>query len=206
MRNLRQLALWIALGGLVGCDAHTSASGIVLDGNGAALQGASVRLSMVKSGRTLAVNTSQDGTFEVGMTHGPFAGRFDVLISKPGFVTYRQEIPANTRQELRIVLSRAAESSPASTPQSIVQQMFPNAPTKADSVECFRALTPEMSIYLVVQKCGRPDEETGSGLYIFVYHLKDKSTVAVGTPSLDRIYDITYTDPFGKSTSLLRSK
>jgi hypothetical protein len=32
-----------------------------------------------------------------------------------------------------------------------------------------------------------PDEEIGSGLYIFVYHLHDGSTVSIGTPYLTRI-------------------
>jgi len=84
--------------------------------------------------------------------------------------------------------------------------MFPNAPKKADAVECFRSLTPNMSIHMVVEKCRRPDEETGSGLYIFVWNLRDGSTVAIGTPSLERIYDITYTESSGKSVSLLAPK
>jgi hypothetical protein len=95
---------------------------------------------------------------------------------------------------------------PTVTPQSVVEEMFPNAPTKADSSECFRSLTPRMSIYMVVQKCGRPDEETGSGIYIFVYHLRDGSTVAIGTSSLDRIDHVAYTDASRKSYSLLPEK
>jgi hypothetical protein len=51
--------------------------------------------------------------------------------------------------------------------------MFPNAPEKAQSAGCFRGLKPTMSINSVVQKCGRPDEELGSGLYIFVWHFSD---------------------------------
>jgi len=30
-----------------------------------------------------------------------------------------------------------------------------------------------MSVYEVVEKCGRPDDEAGSGVYIFLYHLRD---------------------------------
>jgi len=81
--------------------------------------------------------------------------------------------------------------------------MFPNAPQKTQSVECFRSLTPEMSIYLVVQKCGRPDEEVGSGIAIFRYHLRDGSTVAISAMYLPKIDGVIYTDPSGKRSSIL---
>ena len=100
----------------------------------------------------------------------------------------------------------ATEAQPPAakvTPQSIVQEMFPNAPKKAKNGEYFRSFTPRMSIYMVVEKCGRPDEEIGSGLYIFVYHLQDGSTVAIGTSSLNKIDHVAYTDSSGKSASLL---
>jgi hypothetical protein len=77
--------------------------------------------------------------------------------------------------------------------------MFPNGPEKAQSVACFRALKPEISMDAVVQKCGRPDEELGSGIYIFVWHLVDGSTVSIGTPTLEKIRDIRYTDASGKT-------
>jgi hypothetical protein len=92
------------------------------------------------------------------------------------------------------------------TPQSIVQEMFPNAPKKVKNGECFRSLTPRMSIYKAAEKCGRPDEEIGSGVYIFVYHLQDGSTIAIGTSSLNRIDHVAYTDASGKSASLLSGK
>ena len=92
------------------------------------------------------------------------------------------------------------------TPQGIARAMFPNAPEKTQSLGCFRALKPEMSMYTVVQKCGRPDEELGSGIYIFVWHLADGSKVSIGTPYLERIGDIQVTDSSGKSSSLLHTK
>lgn len=98
-----------------------------------------------------------------------------------------------------------AQSQPV-TPQSIVMELFPNAPEKSQTAECFRSLTHKMSMYAVVQECGRPDEEIGSGLYVFVYPLHDGSTVGISTPSLTRIDYATYTDKSGKSSSLLRRK
>jgi len=97
-------------------------------------------------------------------------------------------------------------SQPPTTPRSIVKEMFPNPPERTQSVECFRSFTPEMSIYMVVQMCGRPDEEVGSGIYIFVYHLRDGSTVAVGTAYLNRIDYVIYTDKSGKSSPLLQKR
>ncbi len=94
----------------------------------------------------------------------------------------------------------------SSEPETIARAMFPNAPEKAQSLACFRALKPEMSMYTVVQKCGRPDEELGSGIYIFVWHLADGSTVSIGTPSLEKIWDIRYTNASGKTSSLLGTK
>jgi hypothetical protein len=62
---------------------------------------------------------------------------------------------------------RDIDNSPSqpATPQSIVNDLFPSAPAQAQSGKCFDSLTPEMSMYLVVQKCGRPDEEIGGDLY-----------------------------------------
>jgi hypothetical protein len=94
----------------------------------------------------------------------------------------------------------------SSEPERIARAMFPNGPEKAQTVACFRALKQEMSIYEVVRKCGRPDEELGSGIYIFVWHLAGRSTVSIGTPSLEKIWDVRYTDPTGKTSSLLGTK
>jgi hypothetical protein len=90
-----------------------------------------------------------------------------------------------------------------SEPQRIAMALFPSAPEKSQTVSCFRALKPEMSMYAVVEKCGRPDEELGSGVYIFVWHLTDGSTVWVGTPYMEKIGDIRWTDASGKASSLL---
>ena len=100
--------------------------------------------------------------------------------------------------------NRVAQSmNKIETPMSV---MFPNAPEKAKTVDCFRALTKEISIYTVVQKCGPPDEELGSGIYIFVWHLPDGSSVNIGTPYLRGIGEIRYTDRTGNTSILLHAK
>jgi hypothetical protein len=95
---------------------------------------------------------------------------------------------------------------PPDTPESIAKAMFPNAPDKTLNIECFRSLTPEMSMYKVVQKCGRPDGEFGSGIYIFVWKLADGSSVSIGTPYLDRIGDVRIADASGRIISLFPKK
>src|SRR5207245_2574349 len=79
--------------------------------------------------------------------------------------------------------------------RDIARAMFPNAPEKTQNVGCFRSLKRGMSIDAVVQKCGRPDEEAGSGIYIFVWDFADGSRVSIGTPYRNSICDVRYKDP-----------
>jgi len=97
---------------------------------------------------------------------------------------------------------------PQNPPDSkdVITAMFPNAPEKTQSIDCFRTVTRDMSVYAVVQKCGRPDEELGSGMYIFVWRMEDGSTVSLGTGSLQKIFDVLWTDPSGKRQYLVKPK
>jgi len=92
------------------------------------------------------------------------------------------------------------------TPEAIAKAMFPNAPDNKRDINCFRSLTVKMSVNDVVEKCGRPDAELGSGLYIFVWHMPDGSSVSIGTPYLERIGPVRLTDTSGKTTVLPRKK
>ena len=83
------------------------------------------------------------------------------------------------------------------TPQSIVKELFPGAPEKTESIECFRSITSDMSMYRVAQKCGRPDEDVGSGVYVFVYHLRDGFTARVSMSDLNRVDHVSFTDAKG---------
>lgn len=119
-------------------------------------------------------------------------------------------VPVNIAKKMSKVLKPVqTDSSPpqeTSTPQNIARAMFPSAPDKAQSVECFRGFSHSTPVNAIVQKCGRPDEELGSGVYIFVWHLADGSKVSIDTPYLSRIDYFRYTDASGKSVSLLNSK
>jgi hypothetical protein len=81
--------------------------------------------------------------------------------------------------------------------------LIPDAPKTARDIEAFRSLRKTMSMADVVRKCGLPDDLTGSGIHIFVYRLRDRSTVIVGTggdlKSLLYVQDI---DRAGQATPL----
>jgi hypothetical protein len=102
-------------------------------------------------------------------------------------------------------VSRAHEES-ADSSESITKPIFPGAPQKTQSIDCFRGFNHRTSVNTVVQKCGSPDRDLGSGVYIFVWHLADGSTVTLNTPYLSRIDYFRYRYASGKSGSLLDSK
>jgi hypothetical protein len=107
-----ELFLLLALASSVGCDARTTARGIVLDVNQNPVSGASVRLLASKSGQAEETQTAADGSFFVGIIHGPFAGQFTLTISKSGYATFRQEIQSKKRQDFKVVLTRVDGASP----------------------------------------------------------------------------------------------
>ncbi len=115
------------------------------------------------------------------------------------------------RQEKQLAEQHGLEANqpPESTEthRNIARAMFPNAPEKRHSAECFRTLTPKISMQAVVEKCGRPDEEVGSGgVFIFVWHMPGGSSVSISTPTLERIGDVKYTNESDSSSSLLHGR
>jgi hypothetical protein len=111
--------------------------------------------------------------------------------------------PPKSTPETKPAKSSTAPQSQQVTPQSIAKELFPGAPEKTGNLECFRSLRPEMSVYAVVQKCGRPDEEVGSGLYVLVYHLQDGSSVMISTPDLNKLHYLSATDAQGEESVVI---
>jgi hypothetical protein len=68
--------------------------------------GATVRLVAVKSGKTNEMKTAEDGSFSLELIHGVFAGRFQLGVSKAGYSTSSRDIPAKSREEINITLTR----------------------------------------------------------------------------------------------------
>jgi hypothetical protein len=92
--------------------------------------------------------------------------------------------------------------TPQFTPKRIVKYLFPYVPDKPRESACFPSLKPEMSMRALVEKCGRPDEDTGSDAYAFLYHLPKGGTVAVMAARLNSIQTVTYTDRQGQHSLL----
>jgi hypothetical protein len=94
-----------------GCDAYTGARGRVTDESQIPIADAEVRLVSLKTGKVDLRRTEQDGSFVSGIVHGLGAGRFVLVVSKPGYVTFRHDIKAKTAVQLDVVLTRK-ENSP----------------------------------------------------------------------------------------------
>ena len=62
-----------------------------------------------------------------------------------------------------------------------------DVPKTARQVACFASYKKTSTMLDVVRKCGIPNKNTVSGIYIFVYYMNDCSTVSLGTPDLMRL-------------------
>jgi hypothetical protein len=76
----------------------------------------------------------------------------------------------------------------------------------ARTLEPFERIEPNMSFNDVCTLIGWPDEEIGSGLYIFVYHLEDDSQVRISFASYDGPMYIIHQMPDGTEERLIQSK
>lgn len=197
--------LWLS-----GCDAWTTARGTVRDSAGNPVSDAIVTMSVAGASRQF--RTDKDGQYLISTSQPPWKTTVTLAVSKNGYQPYEKKftgpgsykelnvVPDSVRAEKRSTLQKTDSA------HSIPKALFPNAPEKTQSIDCFRGLAPDMSVYAVVQKCGRPDEELGSGIFIFVWHLANGSTVSIGTPYLERIGHVHYTDASGKASSLPGTK
>src|SRR3989440_5379366 len=87
-----------------------------------------------------------------------------------------------------------------STEQALAQQLPPTART----IEAFHRLKPQMSMKQVIDICGVPDEDTGSGIHIYVYKLADGSLVRIGTPDKKRLIYVVHVLPNGEARSIIK--
>jgi hypothetical protein len=57
----------------------------------------------------------------------------------------------------------------------------PRAAQSSRSIESFRFIGPETTMQQVNTKLGAPDRDVGSGLYVYLYRLRDGSDVLIGS-------------------------
>ncbi|MDQ3712162.1 MAG: hypothetical protein M3388_08095 [Acidobacteriota bacterium] len=77
---------------------------------------------------------------------------------------------------------------------------------KPRTIEMFRRIKRRMSMKQVIELCGEPDKDIGSGIHIYVFALADGSVVRVGTPDDERIMYVVHMLANGKERYLLRNK
>src|SRR5436305_10767830 len=86
-----------------------------------------------------------------------------------------------------------------STEQALAQQIPPTART----IEAFRRIKPHMSMKQVIEICGVPDKDIGSGIHIYVYRLSDGSIVRIATPDKRRLVYVVHVLPSGEARSII---
>ena len=90
---------------------------------------------------------------------------------------------------------------------SALDEMFPNSPKTSRELADFRKLKATMSMTEIAHRCGEPDEVWGSGIAIFIYHLRDGTLVAIGaTGATGPILGVNHIKANGKSSPLLPTK
>lgn len=80
----------------------------------------------------------------------------------------------------------AAQSSHTDAPRSAAGRA-PHA-----SLAIFSALPADITYPQLIRRAGSPDDDIGSGIYVFRYHLADGSIVFVGTPDRKRLLYVTH--------------
>jgi hypothetical protein len=120
-----------------------------------------------------------------------YAGSYNKLSIAAAESRFHRDLFRETREDAqRIWLHRTSGYGP----RQIVDYLFSSIPDKPREPACFRSLKPEMSMKAVVQKCGRPDEDTGRDAYAFLYHLPEGRTVTITTARLNSFQTVSYTD------------
>src|SRR3989440_9665242 len=86
------------------------------------------------------------------------------------------------------------------TEHALAQRIPPTART----IEVFHRLKPQMSMKQVIDICGVPDEDIGSGIHIYVYKLADGSLVRIGTPDKKRLIYVAHVLPNGEAHAIIK--
>ena len=139
-----------------------------------------------------------DNTVLYGISAGQFKARRVTDASEA--VRLTQQI---CKPSMRSFLCRLpAETSVTAGQTEILKIVFPNAPDTAREVAAFRSINRRMTMAEVVSRCGVPDELSGSGYYVFTYHLRDGSFVNLTAAGTDgRILDANHLDAKGQGDS-----
>lgn len=91
--------------------------------------------------------------------------------------------------------------------EDLRREMLPaKFPQTANPLDAFRRIRGRMLMREVVELCGLPVRDIGSGIHIYVYELADGSEVRVGTPDGKRVLYVVHVLESGEVQELLRVK
>jgi hypothetical protein len=139
-----------------------------------------------------------DNTVVYGISDGQFKARRVKEASEA--VRLTQQI---CKPSMRSFLCRLpADTSVTAGQTEILKTVFPNAPDTAREMAAFRSINRRMTMTELVSRCGVPDELSGSGYYVFTYHLRDGSYVNLTAAGTDgRILYANHLNAKGESDS-----
>lgn len=125
-------------------------------------------------------------------------------------VTSTQEVAAVTAQlcvhKPSHGLCKLPPASTYNSTQLTMLGMFPGAPKTRRDMDCFQAFHAGISVYSIVDKCGRPDTGGGTSVGFFEYRLDDGSMITIHWTDMQHILDMVHSDKFGKTKTLWASK
>jgi len=91
--------------------------------------------------------------------------------------------------------------------KEILRTLFPKAPVTASNMASFQKLNRTTTMSEVVKTCGVPDELSGSGVYVFSYHLSDGTSVNISATGTDTpILYANHLDAEGRGSELVSVK
>jgi hypothetical protein len=106
------------------------------------------------------------------------------------------------RQKRTSALCKVPPASTYGAPQLTLRAMFPEAPATARKQDCFRSFQGDLSMFTVVDKCGRPDNGGGAEIGFFEYQLNDGSKITIHWTDMLHIRDMVLSDKAGQTKVL----
>jgi Domian of unknown function (DUF4952) len=88
------------------------------------------------------------------------------------------------------VATASQTTAPLTSSQLPKAMQLRQFPATVRSISAFRRLTTRMSMPQIIQMYGLPDQEIGSGIYIYVYQLNDGSQIHISTIDGQRIRSV----------------
>jgi Domian of unknown function (DUF4952) len=113
--------------------------------------------------------------------------------------------------KLSIILGCSLPTAALAQTPALTKAMLPRAmqpryiPVTTRSIAPFRLITDRLSMKQLVEVFGLPDRDIGSGIYIYVYDLADRSRIIIGSPDGKRLLYVIHSLSNGQQSELFRT-